>query len=154
MRAVVLTLRLVQLITALATLVTAVAVVHWFNMNSGKASPAAFNILVAVPIYAFISLFYLEAIPRIAPSASHPIPSLFFEASTVIFFLAGCGASAHFVARLEMCVGLICGAAKAAPVFAGLAVPCWIGTTVLLASQIFTHGFRRPSASRPAMSQA
>jgi hypothetical protein len=37
-------------------------------MKSGKASPGAFNVLVAVPLVALLALFYLEVVPRIAPS--------------------------------------------------------------------------------------
>lgn len=86
--------------------------------------------------------------------ASHPIPSLVCEAIPIILYLAGCGVAAHFVMRLDTCLGIICTCAKMAPVFAGLSVALWIFTTILMVKQIFTHGFRRPSASRPAMSQA
>ncbi|CAI4218181.1 unnamed protein product [Parascedosporium putredinis] len=113
MKVTILCLRIIQLVLALGTLGSAITVVHWFNMNSGKASPGAFNILVAVPLIALLS---------------------------------------SFTSRLSLELPLV--RRLRCPILAGISVPWWVLSTILLVNQMFTHGFRRPSATRPAMSQA
>lgn len=43
------------------------AVANWYNMDTMTSSPSQINFLVFVPLWSFISIAYLEVVPKFAP---------------------------------------------------------------------------------------
>lgn len=75
------------------------------------------------------------------------------ELLNTIFYFAGFIAMAAFLARLEFCRGAVCAAARAAAVAAAVSFAMWVGTTGLMAKDVFKGGLRRTGSGRQAMSE-
>ncbi|SPO03820.1 uncharacterized protein DNG_06503 [Cephalotrichum gorgonifer] len=151
--AIVIAIRSFQGLLALGTLGMAAVVADWYINQSPFASPMTVNFLLFVPIFSVISIVYLEAVPRLAPRASHPFVSLAFELLNTIFYFAGFVAMAAFIARLDFCRGVICAAAKAATVAGAGSFALWAGTSTLMIKDVFKGGMRRTGGGGPAMTE-
>lgn len=51
------------------------AVAHWYNADTLTASPSQINFLIFVPLFSFISVVYLEVVPRFVPKGKTLISS-------------------------------------------------------------------------------
>lgn len=50
-------------------------VAHWYNADTLTASPTQINFLIFVPLFSFISVVYLEIVPRFMPRGQPSISS-------------------------------------------------------------------------------
>ncbi|TDZ25070.1 hypothetical protein C8034_v001605 [Colletotrichum sidae] len=145
----ILPLRIVQGSLALVILALSAYVANWYNMDTMTSSPTQVNFLVFVPIWSFLSILYLEVVPRFAPRASHPWGAVAFELLNVLFYFAGFIALAVFLSKLLFCRGAVCAAARADTVLAALQFALWSGTALLMVKDVFKTGFRKPTAGGP-----
>ncbi|GJC82235.1 hypothetical protein CT0861_05735 [Colletotrichum tofieldiae] len=145
----ILPLRIVQGVLALVILGLSAFVANWYNMDTMTSSPSQINFLVFVPLFSFISIAYLEVVPKFAPRASHPWAAVGFEALNVLFYFAGFVALAVFLSKLLFCRGSVCAAARADTVLAALQFALWAGTSLLMVKDVFKTGFRKPTAAGP-----
>ncbi|OHF02424.1 hypothetical protein CORC01_02119 [Colletotrichum orchidophilum] len=145
----ILPLRIVQGVLALVILGLSAFVANWYNMDTMTSSPSQINFLVFVPLWSFISIAYLELVPKFAPRASHPWGAVAFELLNVLFYFAGFIALAVFLSKLLFCRGTVCAAARADTVLAALEFSLWAGTSLLMIKDVFKTGFRKPSAAGP-----
>ncbi|KAK2003098.1 hypothetical protein LX36DRAFT_165861 [Colletotrichum falcatum] len=142
-------LRIVQGVLSLVILALSAYVANWYNVDTMTSSPSQINFLVFVPLFSFISIAYLEVVPKFAPRASHPWAAVGFEALNVLFYFSGFVALAVFLSKLLFCRGAVCGAARADTVFAAFQFVLWSGTTLLMFKDVFKTGFRKPTAGGP-----
>jgi len=147
-------LRVAQGLFALIVLGLSAYVAHWYDSDTLTASPSQINFLVFVPIFTVLSILYLECAPRFMARASHPYAHFGLEALNMLFYFAGFIALSAFLGKLLFCRGSVCAAARADAVFAAFSWLLWVGTSVILAMEIFKGGVRGTnSGSRGAMSQ-
>jgi len=137
-------LRIAQGIFALVVLGLSGYVAHWYDAETLTTSPAQINFLIFVPLMSFLSMAYLELAPRFASRAFHPYARFAFEIINTLFYFAGFIALAIFLGKLLFCRGSVCVAARADAVFAAFSWLMWMGSTTLLAMEIFKGGFRAP----------
>ncbi|GAB1313011.1 hypothetical protein MFIFM68171_03221 [Madurella fahalii] len=151
----ILPIRIIQGLLALAVVGLSASVVHWYNATMVVASPSQLNFLIFGGIWSILSLVSIEAVPRFYPRASNPYIALGVEITNVLFWFSGFVALAVFLSKLLFCRGAVCHAAQVDAVFAALSFAIWTSSTVLLGRDLFKAGFRRPSAagSAPAMKQ-
>ncbi|WYZ37580.1 hypothetical protein EsH8_II_001086 [Colletotrichum jinshuiense] len=142
-------LRIVQGVFSLVVLSLSAYIANWYNMDTMTSSPSQINFLVFVPLWSFISIAYLEVVPKFAPRASHPWAAVGFELLNVLFYFAGFIALAVFLSKLLFCRGAVCSAARADTVFAAFQFCLWTGTSLLMVKDVFKTGFRKPSVSGP-----
>ncbi|EXF80165.1 hypothetical protein CaCOL14_000502 [Colletotrichum acutatum] len=145
----ILPLRIVQGVLALVILGLSAFIANWYNMDTMTSSPSQVNFLVFVPLWSFISIAYLELVPKFAPRASHPWGAVAFELLNVLFYFAGFIALAVFLSKLLFCRGTVCAAARADTVLAAFEFALWAGTSLLMVKDVFKTGFRKPSAAGP-----
>jgi hypothetical protein len=69
------------------------------------------------------------------------------EVLNVLFYFAGFIALAVFLSQLLFCRGSVCAAARADTVFASASFLLWVGSTYLMAKDVFKLGFRKPTAA-------
>jgi len=50
-------------------------VAHWYNADTLTASPSQINFLIFVPLFSFLSVVYLEVVPRFMPKGKSLLPS-------------------------------------------------------------------------------
>lgn len=148
------------------------AVANWYNMDTMTSSPSQVNFLVFVPLWSFISIAYLELVPKFAPRgesrpvflvgiclecnkstntilASHPWGAVAFELLNVLFYFAGFIALAVFLSKLLFCRGTVCAVARTDTVLAAFEFALWSATSLLMVKDVFKTGFRKPSAAGP-----
>ncbi|KAI3552106.1 uncharacterized protein CLUP02_00691 [Colletotrichum lupini] len=145
----ILPLRIVQGVLALVILGLSAFIANWYNMDTMTSSPSQVNFLVFVPLWSFISIAYLELVPKFAPRASHPWGAVAFELLNVLFYFAGFIALAVFLSKLLFCRGTVCAVARADTVLAAFEFALWSGTSLLMVKDVFKTGFRKPSAAGP-----
>ncbi|TVY35353.1 hypothetical protein LSUB1_G004454 [Lachnellula subtilissima] len=145
-------LRIAQLILAVIILALSGYVAHWYNADTLTAAPKQIDFLIFVPVFSFISVFYLEFVPRFAPKASHPYALFVVEILNTLFYFSGFIALAVFIGRLLFCRGSVCSAARADAVFAAFSWILWASSSVVGALKIFRGGFQNMKTDRQASS--
>jgi len=145
-------LRIAQGVFAIVVLGLSAYVAHWYDADTLTASPSQINFLIFAPLFTFISVLYLEITPRFLTKASHPYIHFAFELLNVQFYFAGFIALAVFLGKLLFCRGSVCYAARADAVFAAFSWLLWMGSTTILAMEIFKNGFRGVATDRQATS--
>ncbi|KAL2753774.1 hypothetical protein ACRALDRAFT_1065018 [Sodiomyces alcalophilus JCM 7366] len=154
----ILSLRIVQGLLALAVLGTSAYVVEWYFRVTRFAAPSEFTFLIFAPTWTLVSLAYLELTPRLAPRASHPYAALTFEFLNMVFYFSGFVALAVFLGRVVFCSGAECIAARIAVVAASVEFVLWTVTFGLMVKYVFKSGLQRKSPSpiqvRPPMREA
>jgi hypothetical protein len=143
-------LRIAQGIFGLVVLGLSGYVAHWYDADTLTTSPPQINFLIFVPLMSILSMAYLELAPRFAPRASHPYAHFAFEIINTLFYFTGFIALATFLGRLLFCRGSVCAAAHADAVFAAFGWLMWMGSTALLAMEIFKGGLRAPKQDAKA----
>lgn len=106
------------------------------------ASPTCFDFLIFAPTFSVLSIAYLELGPRYFPWATRPLLLLAVEAINAIFYFAGFIALAVFLAKVLFCNGNVCAVARSMSVVAAAEFAAWIGSTILVAKQLFMCGLR------------
>ncbi|CAM1510428.1 Fc.00g007630.m01.CDS01 [Cosmosporella sp. VM-42] len=150
-RAIVNSLRVFQVFLAVANIALSAYVVNWFNEGSRIASPSPYNFFIFAPVFSIFSIIYLEATPRYAPRASHPIAALAVELTNSIFYFAGFIALTIFLSHLVFCHGTVCTTGRADAVVAAAQFASWIATSILQAIEMFTGGSRKPTSAGAEM---
>ncbi|TVY24578.1 hypothetical protein LHYA1_G006303 [Lachnellula hyalina] len=147
-------LRIAQLILAVNVLALSGygLVAHWYNADTLTAPPKQIDFLIFVPVFSFISVFYLEFVPRFAPKASHPYALFVVEILNTLFYFSGFIALAVFIGRLLFCRGSVCSAARADAVFAAFSWILWAASSVVGALKIFRGGFQNMKTDHQASS--
>ena len=130
-------------------------VANWYNTGTLTASPPQINFLIFVPLFSFISIAYLEIIPRFLAKgkahhpkyelqetkltliASHPYAHLAFEVSNMLWYFGGFIALTTFLSKLIFCGGSVCAAARADAVFAAFSWLLWTASSAILALELF-----------------
>ncbi|EMR90160.1 hypothetical protein ACHAP3_003333 [Botrytis cinerea] len=133
-------IRIAQAVFAIVVLGLSGYVSHWYNADTLTASPSQINFLVFVPVFTLISIVYLEVAPRFMSKASHPYAHLTFELLNVLFYFAGFIALSVFISKLLFCRGSVCGAARADAVFGAFSWLLWMGSSAILALEMFKGG--------------
>ncbi|KAG9232493.1 membrane-associating domain-containing protein, partial [Amylocarpus encephaloides] len=146
-------LRVAQFVFSIVILGLSAYVAHWYDVDTLTSSPAQVNFLVFVPIFSFVSIIYLEVVPRFMQKASHPYVHFAFEALNTLFYFAGFVALAAFIGKLLFCRGSVCSAARADAVFAAFNWLLWTASTAIVALQIFKGGFKVMKDEKSSMSQ-
>lgn len=88
-------------------------------------------------------------------SISNPYASIFFEASNLVFYLAGAAGLGHYLSRLLFCRGIVCTVAKADVGITTVSFFLWLITLIILVADVFKVGFRKTQsvqARNPNMS--
>lgn len=147
-------LRIAQFVFSIIVLALSAYINHWYDVDTLTSSPSQINFLIFVPVFSFISMVYLEVVPRFMQKASHPYAHIGFEALNTLFYFAGFVALAAFIGKLLFCRGSVCAAARADAVFAAFNWLLWTGSTVIVALQVFKSGFKIMKDEKSAMSQA
>jgi len=135
-------LRIAQFVFSIVVLGLSAYVAHWYDVDTLTTSPSQINFLVFVPVFSFLSMIYLEVVPRFMQKASHPYAHLAFEVLNALFYFAGFISLAVFIGKLLFCRGSVCAAARADAVFAAFNWLLWTGSTVIVGLQVFKKGFR------------
>jgi len=135
-------LRIAQLVFAVVVVGLSGYVAHWYNTDTLTASPTQVNFLIFVPVFSFISVFYLEFVPRFTPKVSHPYAHFGVEVLNTLFYFAGFIALAVFIGKLLFCRGSVCAAARADAVFAAFSWMLWAASSVVVAMKILKGGFK------------
>jgi hypothetical protein len=146
----VLPLRVAQLVLAIVVGGLSAYVFHWYDVDTLTDPPTQISFLIAVPIFSFISMLYLEITPRFLTKISHPFAHLAFEIINTLFYFSGSVALATFLSKLLFCRGKVCSAARADAVFAGLCFLLWAGTTAITCLEIFKGGVQGVKTDRKA----
>lgn len=162
-RAVVIGLRVLQIVAAVVNLVlvglgkihpdararssqvkltNAPPVVNWYLARTDHSPPSSFNFLLFAPSFSIVCVAYLELAPRHAAWATHPFLSLAVEATNTVFYFGGFIAVAILLSRLVFCEGTVCAVARATSVLAAAEFGAWIVTTMMQAKDIFKNGVR------------
>ena len=115
-------------------------VLDFFMARTQFASPSCFNFLMFAPIFSVVSIAYLELAPRYTPWAARPFACLAVEATNAIFYFSGFIALAVFLAKVLFCNGIVCAVARSMSVVAAAEFATWIGSTILVAKQLFVRG--------------
>lgn len=58
-------------------------VAHWYNADTLTASPSQINFLIFVPLFSFISVVYLEVVPRFMPKGKTSHNKLWIQTNTL-----------------------------------------------------------------------
>lgn len=146
----VLPLRIAQFIFASIVAGLSGYVFHWYDVETLTNPPTYINFLIAVPIFSFISILYLEIAPRFLPKVSHPYAHLGFELLNAIFYFSGFIALSVFLSKLLYCRGKVCAAARADAVFGAMCFALWAGTTAILLLEMFRGGIKGVKTDRKA----
>ncbi|CAG8976322.1 hypothetical protein HYALB_00005729 [Hymenoscyphus albidus] len=146
-------LRIAQFVFSIIVLGLSSYVSHWYDVDTLTSSPSQVNFLVFVPVFSFISMIYLEVVPRFMQKASHPYAHLGFEFLNTLFYFAGFIALAVFIGKLLFCRGSVCAAARADATFAAFSWLLWTASTVIVALQIFKGGMNLRNEKTSNMSQ-
>ncbi|OBT68119.1 hypothetical protein VE03_01466 [Pseudogymnoascus sp. 23342-1-I1] len=141
--ALLLPLRIVQLLTASAVLVLSSYVAHWYDADTLTASPSQFNFLIFTGVWSLLSIFYLEIVPRRWPRGSHPYAAFALSSLTTLFHFSGFIALAVFLSKLLFCRGSVCNAARADVGAASFGFVLWLASTAMMGVEIFKGGLRR-----------
>ncbi|TAQ84918.1 hypothetical protein B7494_g6766 [Chlorociboria aeruginascens] len=124
------------------------------DQDEGHTDRPTINFLLFAPIFSLFSILYLELAPRFFARASHPYAHFALAAANAVFYFAGFVALSVFLAHLIMCRGSVCAAARADAVFGSFNFLLWIGTTLLLVSDIAKGGTRGIKADgQPKMTE-
>ncbi|QSZ34530.1 hypothetical protein DSL72_006124 [Monilinia vaccinii-corymbosi] len=140
-------IRMAQAIFAIVILGLSGYINHWFNKDTLTASPSEINFLVFVPVFTLLSILYLELAPRFMSRASHPYAHLAFELLNVLFYFAGFISLSVFISKLLFCRGSVCGAARADAVFGAFNWLLWMGSSTIVALEMFKGGRSEPYPS-------
>ncbi|CAD6441359.1 33c71e08-b5a3-437a-865f-1501b296102b [Sclerotinia trifoliorum] len=143
-------IRIAQAVFAIVVLGLSGYVSHWYNTDTLTASPSQINFLVFVSVFTLLSILYLEVAPRFMSKASHPYIHLAVELLNVLFYFAGFIALSVFIGGLLFCRGSVCGAARADAVFGAFSWLLWMGSSAILALEMFKGG-RSKSYPKPNM---
>ncbi|PHH53712.1 hypothetical protein CFIMG_005261RA [Ceratocystis fimbriata CBS 114723] len=156
-----LALRGLQAVLALVVLILAMVVSQFYNTRTEFSAPSQVNFLIFVPLFSFLSLVYLEVLPRMAPQLLYPFISFTVEGLNAVFYFSGFTALSVFISRLSFCLGSICTTARMAAVCGGIEFVLWTVTMAVSSQAAFGWKWRsqrkRLAAEPPsvvAMTQA
>ncbi|MCJ1410504.1 hypothetical protein MMC19_004589 [Ptychographa xylographoides] len=111
-------LRLVQALFAIIILGLTGYVAHWYDTRTTYLSPSQVNFLIFTAFYSLLAITYLLVSVPYFPKLTHKYATLAVDGLTCLFWFAGFLALAVFLKGLVLCEGGVCGAARAAAVFA------------------------------------
>ncbi|KAK4186601.1 marvel domain-containing protein, partial [Podospora australis] len=143
---IILPLRIVQGLFAVVVLILSSFVAHWYSVKTVISSPSQINFLLFGALWSFLSLTYLELIPRFLPRLSNPYVSLGVEFTNVLFWFSGFVSLADFLSKLLFCRGAVCHSAQADVAFAAMLWIVWTASASLRAKDVFKAGLSKPPA--------
>ncbi|MCJ1285329.1 hypothetical protein MMC26_004669 [Xylographa opegraphella] len=144
-------LRAAQFIFAVIMLGLTGYVAHWYIVRDGISSPSQINFLIFASLWTLFTVPYLTIAPVYFPKLTHKYATLATDALTMLFWFAGFVALAVFLSALSLCLGSVCGSAKAAAAFGAF---IWIissVTTGLAAMHVWRTRHSAPAKPAPSM---
>ncbi|RFU32672.1 hypothetical protein B7463_g3687, partial [Scytalidium lignicola] len=151
MAGILLPLRIAQSLFAIIILGLSGYVASWYNEETSTPSPARINFLFFAAVFSLLSILYLELSPRVGGGrASHPYANLAVEFLNTIFFFSGFVALAAFLAKVPICVGPVCGCARADAVFLSFVLVLWLGTNAIHVYEWLKGGLSAAQTDRKA----